>query len=508
MPKTTLSRKLLFTNLALVMGLLVVGVTSLWGLVGLRRSTLDAVDEYEEVRFVEKAIVHMTSARVLLKSRPPDAAAIGRSIDGAMRALKGFLAFQAIEGELDKEHQDQEIHNAGRALTKLKVAMAIMRNVDGGELPGDLAANVTAQVDAVLMELAILEQETSVAGTRAEAKRQASTTIVTVLVLCGLIVAGAITVSVVGYRSVMRPLRRLQAGVRRLAEGRLDERIPPTGDLEIAELAGDFNRMASELDTLYRNMEEKVEFKSRELVQSERLASVGFLAAGVAHEINNPLGIISGYTEMSLKWLSGDPDERKLTDARAAMEIVRQEAFRCKGITEQLLSLARLGDHTRANVCLAQITREVAAMVGGLKKYSRRQIEVSGGPADGVMVFGSEPELKQVVLNLTVNALEATNADTGKVHIDTACRNGWIEMTVSDDGCGLAPDELSKVFEPFFTHRQRSAPRGIGLGLSISHAIVQSHGGTIVVASDGIGRGSRFTMKLPVTRRDESNATG
>src|SRR5204863_8459420 len=114
---------------------------------------------------------------------------------------------------------------------------------------------------------------------------------------------------------------------------------------EFSELAGEFNQMASELDGLYRELEAKVAAKSKELVRSERLASVGFLAAGVAHEINNPLSIISGYAELSLKRLldSDDNDPQSIAEAAQGLRIIRDESFRCKEITGKLLSLAKTG---------------------------------------------------------------------------------------------------------------------------------------------------------------------
>src|SRR6185369_10914403 len=115
-----------------------------------------------------------------------------------------------------------------------------------------------------------------------------------------VIIAIAVLIGVSQYRGVMRPLRRFSSGVRSIAGGNFRRRLVIAGDDEFAGLAQDFNRMAAELDGLYRELEDKVATKSKELVRSERLASVGFLAAGVAHEINNPLGIISGYAELSL----------------------------------------------------------------------------------------------------------------------------------------------------------------------------------------------------------------
>src|SRR4029077_3174337 len=130
------------------------------------------------------------------------------------------------------------------------------------------------------------------------------------------------------------PLRTLGQAVRAVAAGRFGSPIDEAGDREFALLARDFNRMATDLEELYRHLEQKVQIKSRELVRSERLASVGFLAAGVAHEIHNPLGIITGYGERALRQLEQQPESPEVRNAIKAITVMCEEAFRCKQITD------------------------------------------------------------------------------------------------------------------------------------------------------------------------------
>jgi two-component system, NtrC family, sensor kinase len=309
------------------------------------------------------------------------------------------------------------------------------------------------------------------------------------------------------YRSAMRPMGRLRRGVRQIAAGRFSDRLEPERDREFAELVGDFNRMAGELDSLYRELEEKVAARSKELVRSERLASVGFLAAGVAHEINNPLGIMSGHAELALRALErgGDAnavaiDDKAIEETKTALHVVCDEAFRCKEIIRKLLSLTRPGGETRGPVSLAEVARDVATMVGGLKHYRDRTLDLKLDETDGLTVLGNETELKQVLLNLTVNALEATEPNVGRVTIEAQRHGPMVRLCVLDNGRGMAPDVLDRVFEPFFTQR-RGTPgpdgAGTGLGLSITHVIVEQHGGRITAQSEGPGKGSRFTADLP-----------
>jgi two-component system NtrC family sensor kinase len=329
----------------------------------------------------------------------------------------------------------------------------------------------------------------------------------------GFSLAGAVAallLSVVQYRVVMLPLRRLRQGVRRVAEAQFSQKLELSNmgaSPEFLDLALEFNRMAGELDDFYRRLEEQVRAKSRELVQSERLASVGFLAAGVAHEINNPLNIISGYAELTTRQLApgrGPLGEDAVAQARESLRIIRDEAFRCKDITEKLLSLARSGSEGRETLDLAGVARDVALMTRGLKNYRDRRLTLDLDPQRPLQVQANLTEMKQVLLNLTINALESVPVAGGEVCIEGRQSDAWVELSVKDNGMGMSADVLRHVFEPFFTVRRagdRSAAsageRGTGLGLSITHAIIESHGGTIRAQSDGPGKGARFTIALP-----------
>jgi signal transduction histidine kinase len=309
---------------------------------------------------------------------------------------------------------------------------------------------------------------------------------------CAAVGLIAVLLGVRQYRRVIGPLRDLGDSVTTFAAGNLDRRIDVRGDREFARLAADFNRMADELRNLYRNLEQQVAAKSRELVRAERLAGVGFLAAGVAHEINNPLGIIAGYGERALRQLPPDAPE----STRKALTVMCEEAFRCKQITERLLTLSRPGSDDRTRVSVTTEAGQVVSTVTGLR--ADRHITLKSVPADESVVTARPGDLQQVLLNLLLNATEAAEAG-GHVGVEVSRVDGAVKLTVTDDGRGMDAATLERVFEPFFTDT-RGVRTGTGLGLSIVHAIVAEHGGTVTAASGGVGRGSTFTVTLPSTK--------
>jgi signal transduction histidine kinase len=229
------------------------------------------------------------------------------------------------------------------------------------------------------------------------------------------------------------------------------------------------------------------------------LASVGFLAAGVAHEINNPLASIAMCAE-SLQGRLGavlDPGDERHRVVAQYLQMVQDEAFRCKGITEQLLDFSRVGQTTRQKVELGELVQDVVGMVGHLGRYQGKRVEFDH--ADPVALPVNVSEIKQVVLNLLTNALDSLDErgdDRGLVRIRLRQRDNAAELSVIDNGGGIAPDVLEHVFEPFFTRRR--AGQGTGLGLSISYRIIADHGGQLTAESPGVGRGATFTVRLPL----------
>jgi signal transduction histidine kinase len=521
----TLRRKMALQILTMIVGLLLVSGAALWGLNGLHQDYGLALQGYQELRHVYTVGSHLATAKSLLTLPSPGEAEQQR-INREVRA-----ATQEFESSLSPSTVISAPVSANRSADPLDVIRQGLADAQAAASgAGSMSERLSAQEDAVNRALGGIADLVTTIRTATESRQEAALakrreTFEAVAGLSAAVVAGGILLGALQYHSVIRPLRRLSEGVRKIAAGQFSGRVRGTDGRrdEFASLARDFNRMAEQLDSLYRELEQKVDAKTRQLIRSERLAGVGFLAAGVAHEINNPLGIIAGYAEYSLTMLPARAADAESEELKRNLRVICDEAFRCKEITTKLLSLATPAElaadglHARRRVSLVKVAAEVASIVGGLRPYQDRRLIVKArGETEGKagaedapepIVMAVEGEMKQVVLNLTLNALEAVPAG-GEVRIDLGRKGGWVELCVSDNGRGMSRQTLDRVFEPFFTERrvvpgdeaERDAVggrRGTGLGLSITHAIVEAHGGRIEAFSDGPGRGSRFVINLP-----------
>jgi signal transduction histidine kinase len=475
-------------------------VASLLTVLGLQQQVEHTIKEYSELREVLAVSSHAAVAIEQFKSSTrPDLAKVNSELRTALASMKGFEEIQEHgDPEGSQRHEAMEHRTARDSLAALRSVIEAVSAPGANERADWSDQAMTLERLQRSLRAMAREADALVAKTQEHAGRSVRDAALVIAITFLVIAAVAISLSISQYRGIMRPLRAMRDGVRRIASGKFDQRLPAQGEREFIELTDDFNRMASELDGLYRDLEAKVAAKSRELVQSERLASVGFLAAGVAHEINNPLGIMSGFAELSLKRLRSTPDSSAVEDARRSLQIIRDEAFRCREITEKLLTMSRgRGNSTRCPVDLHGVIDDVATMVAAHSAYRDRRVEISVDPESELQVFGDDAELRQVLLNLCVNALEAVEPVTGVVRITCRRDDDAIQLAVRDNGCGMTESAREHVFEPFFSSRGGER-RGTGLGLSITRAIVESLDGTIRAASDGTGSGSTFTVTFPV----------
>lgn len=307
------------------------------------------------------------------------------------------------------------------------------------------------------------------------------------------------------YAWVFNPIRDLENGVNRVANGDFEHRIDVNSGDEMEDLGKAFNEMIQRLQDLYSDLARQVNERSRQLVRSERLASVGFLAAGVAHEINNPLASIAFCSEAlearlgeMLRLTVGRSSEEKEVFSKY-LKMIQEEAFRCKSITERLLAFSRTGDRKRESTDLATIIQAVLDITQHLQNSRGKHISFEkmvdrNGNGKIVAPVNSE-EIKSVVLNLVVNALDSMEGG-GHLTIQLLQRDGMAEIRFHDTGCGMTQEVLENIFEPFFT-RSRTG-KGTGLGLTISHRIINQHGGEIEAMSDGPNQGSTFVVRLPL----------
>ena len=232
-----------------------------------------------------------------------------------------------------------------------------------------------------------------------------------------------------------------------------------------------------------------LEGAQRRLRVSERLASMGQLSAGVAHELNNPLGTILLYTHMLLREMPQD-DPR-----RADLETVAAEASRCGSIVRSLLDFARESSVTRSPTDVAQMVQDVLGIMG-LKAHSLGAT-LSADAEDGLPLVMVDPnQIRQVIVNLVQNGLDAAG-EGGKVTVRARrLPDGEsLEITVEDDGCGIPAENMDRLFTPFFTTKQGSG--GTGLGLALVYGIVTMHSGQVSASSEP-GRGTVFRVRLPI----------
>ena len=225
------------------------------------------------------------------------------------------------------------------------------------------------------------------------------------------------------------------------------------------------------------------------LMQEDKMASIGRLAAGVAHEINNPLTTI--LTSVMLMQEDTDPDDPRYQE----FQTIANEALRCRKIVRSLLDFARQTKPTMKMTDVNDVIRACVALTE--KPASFNDVTVEENLAQELPEINMDKaQVEQALINLTLNAIEATDPG-GKVTISSrfASETGMVEITVSDTGKGISEEDIDRIFDPFFT----TSKSGTGLGLAITHGIIEQHGGTIEVESQ-LGQGSRFTIRLPLNQ--------
>lgn len=233
-----------------------------------------------------------------------------------------------------------------------------------------------------------------------------------------------------------------------------------------------------------------------QLMQAEKMSSIGVLAAGVAHEINNPLNSVAGYAEALLRRFRDDPElaaDSRLDEFQRYLQVIIREAYRCKGIIDGLLSFSRRSDGSFSKMNVCDLIEEVLELVRHKSRYERIELRFqrdAGLPP----VMGDPSALRQVFMNLVMNALQAIQG-AGQVEITTGREDGFVVVGIRDSGCGIAPELLDQIWNPFFT--TKSVGQGLGLGLAVTYNIIKKHEGEILAESE-VGKGTLFTVKLPI----------
>ncbi|MFL5241706.1 MAG: ATP-binding protein [Gemmataceae bacterium] len=431
----------------------------------------------------------------------------------------GYLPSQIVNSLLnDFKQLDQGIENAFADEKHPDYVFKAGVASSNGTKPRHFSAAIDTAIDNLVRrsdELlqAIYDSLTDRIKTAKEENKQSMWIVGTASVVGILLMTGLLRFF---YGWVFYPVRDLERGAGRVAQGDFEHRIEVHSGDEMEDLAAAFNNMTSRLRDMYRDLARQVNERSRQLVRSERLAGVGFLAAGVAHEINNPLASIAFCSEALETRLAelikptplltglrvkteGAEDRHQDWDVVIKyLKMIQDEAFRCKEITERLLEFSRTGERRREQVDLGELVQSVLDMVQHLQ--NRKGKEIVFEQAASIRVWVNTQEIKSVVLNLIVNALDSME-EGGTLTVALRQHHELAELTFADSGCGMPAEVLENIFEPFFT-RSRTG-KGTGLGLTITHRIITQHGGEIEAASPGINEGSVFTVRLPMKPVDD-----
>ncbi len=305
----------------------------------------------------------------------------------------------------------------------------------------------------------------------------------------GIALAGMILALIVSNflaRGVLQPIKRLILASHQWAGGNLDYRVEATAKDEIAELTETFNLMASSL----KERDERLkEYTHQQIMKSERLATLGQLAAGVAHEINNPLGAVLMYGHLSLEEMATEDPRRK------NLEKVVAEATRCKNIVRGLLDFARQSEPNVEEADANEVLKRTLSLLQNQALFQNIKITTRFSPSLPKAMMDSG-QIQQVFTNIILNAAEAmTGGGELTVASRTAAGGEAIEIEIADTGCGIPPENLEKIFDPFFTTKE--VGRGTGLGLAVSYGIIAGHKGTIEIRSEP-GKGTTFILRLPL----------
>jgi len=263
----------------------------------------------------------------------------------------------------------------------------------------------------------------------------------------------------------------------------------------IEDSKGDYNRVLLFL----RDVTEK-RLQELHLMQAEKLSSIGVLAAGVAHEINNPLSSVAGYAEALLRRFKDEnalAEDPRLGDFPKYLQVIVRESYRCKGIIDSLLSFSRKSDGSVSNININDILTEVLELVRYKSRYDKIEIRTNL-QSDLPDVLSDPTGIRQVCMNLLINAHQAING-AGMVEITTrVTKESMVMFQICDSGCGISREAIDQIWDPFFTTKE--VGQGTGLGLAVTYNIIKRLGGDISVESQ-VGKGSKFTVRIPVCQK-------
>jgi two-component system NtrC family sensor kinase len=321
-----------------------------------------------------------------------------------------------------------------------------------------------------------------------------------------LLLAATVGLFVRGY--VIRPLGEIVTATERVAQGDLEHPVRMRRTDEIGRLAASFNGMTTSLQQaradlrhLNENLERQVEDRSTalkdaqaQLIQSEKMSSLGKLAASVAHEINNPLAGILTYSKLLIRiHEEGELTEKMRESCARNLRLVQRETERCSAIVRSLLDFARQRTPSLKEIDLSAVVEEALSLLSHRLQMQNVTLQRDLPPMPPVKAdFG---QLRQSFVNIALNACEAMITG-GTLTVTSRAADKTVEVTISDTGPGIAPEDLSHIVDPFFTTKEK----GTGLGLSVVYGIIERHGGTLDIKSQ-VGHGTTVVVRVPIAAR-------
>jgi signal transduction histidine kinase len=291
-------------------------------------------------------------------------------------------------------------------------------------------------------------------------------------------------------QSIVNPIHDLERVTKKISRGDFSESIEVKGSDEIASLAQAFNRMEEKLDHAMTGLDDvikKLREKQAQLVEAEKLASIGKLAAGIAHEINNPLTSVLTFSNLMLEQCP--PEDPRY----GRLKLMVKETDRARTIVRQLLNFGRESAIKPEKININRPVSEIAESLVAQEAFKGIDLSLNLAP-DLPEVYADPAQIGQVVLNMLLNAIHAITPP-GTIEVATRLNNGAIEILFHDSGKGIPEEHLHRIFDPFFT--TKDATKGTGLGLAVSYGIIKKHGGDISVESV-VGKGTTFVVRMPV----------
>lgn len=457
---------------------------------GMRLDSRRVLEESREQVALTRVLTTVDAlGSALAAATPPDDTELGALRVGILTLLESMEELENDAQDPSRaEHQAHELELAGELTTTLRrLGQEFERGTP--QWPDPEAAALLARSRGIfqtILDATARESEAALA----DLERRAGTT--RGVLLATLLCATTLLCLALGlvHQRVVRPIRLLRQAAERLGRGEFQAVAEIHTQDEIGDLARSFRSMAGRLGETQEELEGRVRDRTREFIRAARLADLGLLASGIAHEINTPLASITSSAEGLTRRLQGG--ERRPEVLADYARVIAEEAYRAQEISTRMLALVRQEPGELGPVPLSAVLRQSESALRHRADGRGVHLAWRAEPDDARLVVNAG-ELVQMLVNLLANAVDASSAGA-RVLLEARVLDGQLTVDVIDQGTGIPAQDLERVFEPFFT--TKGPGQGTGLGLALVLAMVQSHGGRLGVKSEP-GKGSTFTLQVP-----------